>query len=548
MGLTLPALRFEAEAFRLGKDKILGRQSAGDAFLRALLSLPDLEELWGHGPVAASGKAFGEMIAALRKGVRAGWVPAGDAERLSALGGVHYPDPMLAGAARMRLAAGSAAWSITGITHTIASGGAMSGLADYAAAPLMEWDGLVLTSDAVKASVLELLDAQDDYAAWRFPGAVLPARPQLPVIPLGVHCEDFAFTDGEREDARRALGLGKGDVAFLFVGRLSFHAKAHPWPMYAALEEAARRTGKRIALIQCGWFANDAIAKAFKDGAETHAPSVRHFWLDGRVAAQRDRAWAAGDVFVSLSDNIQETFGLTPLEAMAAGLPVLATDWNGYRQTIRHGETGLMVPTFAPDETLGESYAAAHANGAVNYDFYLAHTARHISIDLAALFDAAERLADDAGLRRTMGEAGRKLARERFEWKQLVREYLTLWDELACIRAVYRDNPHFGPRAAPDRLNPFALFANYPSHRVSGETQLRRREGGADFAAMLADPLHSPFGADLAGPDQIARLLAQFPAGHARPLAEAANRAGLPDVTALSIATVMLKLGVIEVV
>ncbi|HMO68867.1 MAG TPA: hypothetical protein PKE25_09480, partial [Novosphingobium sp.] len=159
MTLTLPALRFEAEAFRLGKDKILGRQSAGDAFLRALLLLPELEELWGHGPSPATAPAFAETVAALRKGVKAGWVPAGDAARLSALGGVHYPDPMLADPARMRLAAGPAAWSITGITHTIASAGAMSGLAAYATAPLMAWDGLVLTSDAVKASVIIMEDS-----------------------------------------------------------------------------------------------------------------------------------------------------------------------------------------------------------------------------------------------------------------------------------------------------------------------------------------------------------------------------------------------------
>lgn len=546
MGLTVPALRFEAEAFRLGKDKILGRQSAGDAFLRALLSLPELEELWGHGPSPATAPAFAETVGALRKGLRTGWVPMGDVARLSALGGVHYPDPMLAEPAKARLAAGAAAWSITGITHTIASAGAMSGLAAYATAPLMEWDGLVLTSDAVRASVLELLDAQDDYLAWRFPGATLPPRPQMPVIPLGVHTADFAVTDAAREEARRALGLGRGDVAFLFVGRLSFHAKAHPWPMYAALEEAARRTGRRVALIQCGWFANAGIEQAFKAGAATHAPSVRHLWLDGREAAQRARAWAAGDVFVSLSDNIQETFGLTPLEGMAAGLPVLATDWNGYRQTVRHGETGFMVPTLAPDTTIGDSYAADHGDGAINYDIYLARTARHVSIDLAALFDAAERLVADADLRRTMGAAGQKLARERFEWSALVREYLALWDELARIRGAARGDPRFAPRRAAERLNPYALFGNYPSQQVTVITPLRRRAGGGDPVRLLADPLHSVFAADLGGAEAFLRLLAHLPEANARPLAEIVEGAGLSAAQSLALATVLLKLGVIE--
>ena len=54
---------------------------------------------------------------------------------------------------------------------------------------------------------------------------------------------------------------------------------------------------------------------------------------------------ASGDVFLSLPDNIQETFGLVVVEAMASGLPVLGSDWDGYRDLVVHGETGFLVPT-----------------------------------------------------------------------------------------------------------------------------------------------------------------------------------------------------------
>ena len=49
-------------------------------------------------------------------------------------------------------------------------------------------------------------------------------------------------------------------------------------------------------------------------------------FLDGREPEIRINIWSAADIFISLSDNIQETFGLTPIEAMANGLPAIVSD------------------------------------------------------------------------------------------------------------------------------------------------------------------------------------------------------------------------------
>jgi glycogen synthase len=54
-----------------------------------------------------------------------------------------------------------------------------------------------------------------------------------------------------------------------------------------------------------------------------------------------------------MSDNIQETFGLTPLEAMAAGLPVIVGDWDGYKDTVRDGVDGFRIPSLMPPAPLG---------------------------------------------------------------------------------------------------------------------------------------------------------------------------------------------------
>src|SRR5437867_6269075 len=45
-----------------------------------------------------------------------------------------------------------------------------------------------------------------------------------------------------------------------------------------------------------------------------------------------------------LTTAVDEDFGITPVEAMAAGKCVLATDEGGYRETIIHGKTGFLLP------------------------------------------------------------------------------------------------------------------------------------------------------------------------------------------------------------
>jgi alpha-maltose-1-phosphate synthase len=72
----------------------------------------------------------------------------------------------------------------------------------------------------------------------------------------------------------------------------------------------------------------------------------------------------------------KETFGQAPVEAMAAGLPVVVTDWVGFRGAVRHGLDGMLVPTLmAPSgEVLVASLRYTTFN--INYGAWLALTAR----------------------------------------------------------------------------------------------------------------------------------------------------------------------------
>jgi hypothetical protein len=300
------------------------------------------------------------------------------------------------------------------------------------------------------------------------------AKLQLPVIPLGVDCDAFDRSEGPelREAARQKWQIEPADVVFLFAGRLSHHAKAHPLPMFLALEQAAHRTKRRVHLLLAGRFANSAIEEQFRSSAKAYCPSVKVHFLDGSSSDDWPSMWQAADVFTSLSDNIQETFGLTPVEAMAAGLPVVVSDWDGYRDTVRDGIDGFRIPTLLPPPGTGADLVERYELGLDPYDRYVGNVSQFTAVDISACAEAYLRLIENASLRRSMGESGRRRARECFDWRVIIAAYQELWQELASRRqAAAAAAPRAG-RSHPLREDPFALFGTYASRLLTPETVL----------------------------------------------------------------------------
>lgn len=462
------ALHFVPDDYSVRGQKLMGRQAAGAALLRAIARS---EELSRVGCFAASEAHAGECERGLREQGFKGeleWVSQGRPQDLARFGTLYHPAPGIERLAWRRLGLGERRYSLCGITHTTASHAVMSAIANLAVAPVRSWDAVICTSRVVRDSVREVLERQADYLRARL-GAQRFELPQLPLIPLGVHSRDLACGEEARLAVRSQLNIGADDVAFLYLGRLSFHAKAHPQQMFSALERADK-AGRQVHLILCGWFANEAIEKAFREAAAQLCPSVRLTLLDGRAPANQASARAAADVFTSLADNVQESFGLTPLEAMAAGLPCVVSDWNGYRDTVREGVDGYRIATVMPGAGAGLDLAQRYDDGIDSYDQYCGHTSQAVALDGAQLTQAYERLIKNAGLRRELGENGRRRARAEFDWQVVFGRYRALWSELDERRRADAVLAPALPQAVPDRLDPFAVFASYPSAQLAPES------------------------------------------------------------------------------
>lgn len=386
-----------------------------------------------------------------------------------------------------RRVANDRAYSLLGLIHTIAPPMTRATIAETALAPLQPWDALIATSPSVKQALERIFEEQADYLAHRTGGGRLP-KVNLPLVPLGVDGARFA-AQADRPDARTALraelGLAEDDILVIWVGRLSFFEKAFPQPMFRAVEEAAQRSGKRIAFAMAGWFPDPKTQRpAYEEAAKAYAPNVPFHLLDGNDRAKVGDLWAAADIFLSLVDNIQETFGITPIEAMASGVPAVVSDWDGYRSTVRHGSEGFLIPTLGgPQNGIGRAISAGHVLQFQSYQSYVGAFAAHTAVHVGRAAEAIAALASNPSLRARMGAAGRERIRTAFDWPVVVGQLQAVFDDLEAVRLASPDTER-AHLFNPVKGDPFRDFSGFASHLLTPQTVLRLRSdvGATDLA------------------------------------------------------------------
>jgi glycosyltransferase involved in cell wall biosynthesis len=444
---------------------INGRRAAGEGFLSGLIRHGQIDEIVGLTQGQSDANAFAEHVARYGNNRPLRIVPLDRVQTIAPVGTLYFPSPNIAQECWRRATFGSDAYAICGITHTIATKAVMQGFFDIRSAPQMPWDAVICTSRAARDAVEFQMALGDDYLQRRFPGTVMPPPPMLPVIPLGVDAEAFAPAPGLRMSWRQTHGIGDGDLVLGVVSRLTPHEKFDPLPVYLALASARRQMpmGQGLHLILYGKFADDHARMVFVKGASDLMPEVGLHVVDGADLAQRAAVLAASDVFVFAIDNLQETFGLAPVEAMAAGLPVIASDWDGLRDTVTP-DCGFLIPTQMAAPLITHHIGDRFGGGTDTYTQYLSQTAALTRIDVPAMARAVVTLAGNSDLRRRMGQAAARRALTLFDWRVVIAQMQDLWGaQDARRRAATCDTLRVAMGARPVAPSPFAMFAGFAS-------------------------------------------------------------------------------------
>ncbi|MCA1587565.1 MAG: glycosyltransferase family 4 protein [Chloroflexi bacterium] len=215
-------------------------------------------------------------------------------------------------------------------------------------------------------------------AAMHFSNRYFPG--EYRIIPNGVELDRFTGAQPFEE-------LRDGTLNILFVGRLEERkGLSHLIKAYHRLRK--RHVDARLIVVGAG-------RKLREYRRFVGLRGIRDVEFVGRVSdEEKVRYFASADIFVAPNTG-QESFGIVLLEAMAAGVPIVASDIHGFKRVVERNVQGLLVEPKNP----------------------------------RALAAALYRLANDPELRHEMGEAGRVRAPE-YSWERVTDRIVDFYYEV----------------------------------------------------------------------------------------------------------------------
>ena len=236
-----------------------------------------------------------------------------------------------------------------------------------------------------------------------------PAK--LRTIPCGFDPSEFAPMD--RGEARRLVGVAGDEPVVLQLGRMVPRKGVDN--VIRGVARLRRDHGIPARLLVVGGetrepdpAATPEIGRLMRVAAEERVADAVTF-VGSRGRGELRAYFAAADVFVTTP--WYEPFGITPVEAMACGTPVIGAAVGGIKATVRDGATGFLIPPKDP----------------------------------AALADRLAALLRDPGLRAEMGRTALRVARAHYTWAKVADRVSRVYHEVRAA-APY---PAAAGRAAP---------------------------------------------------------------------------------------------------
>lgn len=334
-----------------------------------------------------------------------------------------------------------------------------------------DYDTMICTSTAAQKALNTIFDHVRERLKHSH-NIDLSFKGNTEVIPIGI--DTTIFKPRDKKEVRRELGLPLDAFIILWIGRISPLDKADLLPLLLVVQNLIKNNPEKKIKLVLGGAGEDIFNKIIDECIHDLQLNDHVILIRPLPVSKRHLYHSCADVFVSPADNIQETFGITPIEAMACGVPQVVSDWNGYKDTVKHGETGFLIPTYMYDldeEITLKSGMYDNYNLIDHFEF-----AQTVAIDLEAYQKALQMLLDFPSLCLKMSKNSRERALKIYDWKNSIYLHEQLWEKQ--LERAGKQNTTIDFIKSYEIPAFYKNFNHYASKRISDTTRIVLSEQG----------------------------------------------------------------------
>ena len=347
--------------------------------------------------------------------------------------------------------------AVFGFTHSLSYQRFTSGIYQILCSRPSQRDGILCTSLCAE-EVLERLFEQ-----VRTTLSIETVPPSLLRFPLPVQW-DTVPQETDKKDA---------PFQVLFIGRLDWQTKADLLTLKSIIPQLS--SALAINFVIAGPADNEAYLMLLHRELEPLGVTIRLSVSE----EEKKELYEKSHVLFSPSDNYQETFGLTVIEAMGHGCVPVVTDFDGYRDLVPEGR-GFRLKTVAA--RIPQHLFAAQ--GVVSEGTYHGWWSAGVSFDPLEAAGRIEQLARDRTLWRRMSSAARETVTD-YSLPQTSKRVGSL------IRRHKEEDGESSVRETTTGANPFIwdftnLFGTHPTELWDNQL-LTLTEAGAEYIASPYD-------------------------------------------------------------